>query len=162
MHMKNEIYSSCATFTCKCCSYEDEIYSDIEFLDEYIDPKECVSPSPCHKCGMTFKTFFDPGVIFRPDSDESIKLHPQCASLPHEKSACQDCLDAGKIHWIALEVYCPKCDAYSMLFSQYTKGVYMEQFKQWVCENAKPKVPDLGYTINGITYYGPLSDFKAN
>lgn len=157
------VYYSCAIFTCKCCNYQTEIYSNQEYLDVYIEPKESICPNPCIACGRPFMPSFDPGIIYRTDLNDISPLHPQCAELPTNKVACKECLNIDKMHWTELEAHCPKCNSSSMVFTYLTQGKHIQLFKKWAEEWAKPSAPELSYYLrDGTTYHGPFTDSKAN
>ncbi len=165
MDLNKEIYSSVAVFKCTCCNYEEEIYSDIEWLKE-------VETKVCEKCKYGLNKHFDPGVIHREDIFGEVPLHPQCAALPAGCEFCDKCIGLEKIHWTRLLVHCPKCEKKydgstdTMKFSHFVKGKHYYLFRRQCEEGAKLSFPCMVYTnekgheiwhVNGV-----LSNVCAN
>ena len=101
--------------------------------------------------------------IYRDDLDEDVPLYLQPAGLPPSAQKCLECLGVEKAHWTKLAVHCTSCGNHSMSFSEYTAGKNIEKFKEYALKSSMSKPPELDYLDeNGHTWYGAVSNFKAN
>ncbi|OYU56704.1 MAG: hypothetical protein CFE25_05620 [Chitinophagaceae bacterium BSSC1] len=129
------IYCNSGIFTCIHCNYNTSIYTDKEWLD--LDNKIL-----CDNCQPKAEPNSISGYIFRDDIDPETPLHLQMTHLPVTKKYCTKCsVQEIKIHWTEQHVQCPHCKKDSMLFTEYSIGVNMEQFYKDCLEALKSKQP---------------------
>ncbi len=139
MYPSKNFYCKSAIFTCYCCGYRTDIYSNQEWLDLTKD-------ETCTKCESAHNKHFDSGIIYRHDlgdADEEIPLHGQCAHLPADKQDCDQCINRTEIHWTEIIVCCHKCDKESMTFTEYTEGKNILLFYEQCVDLAKPCHPKM-------------------
>ena len=127
------------------------MYSDEEYVGEDTAREVCICPPKCLACGKTYVTFFDPCVLFRPDIDEH--LHPRCAGLAEDKTACKGCLGVEKLHWTEKVMNCIHCDMYTMRFTSHVPGLHIEAFKDYI---SRPLPPEFQRTSLDGRLYGFL------
>ncbi len=155
------VYCKAALFTCTCCGYKTDIYSDLEWLG-------LIKEEICTKCESAHNKHFDAGIIYRHelgDEDENIPLHIQCARLPVDKQDCDQCINRTEIHWTEIIVCCHKCDKESMLLTEYTTGKNILLFYEQCLDRAKPSHPSIEWIDKtGFQYFdltGPGRDFSS-
>lgn len=141
------IYCNSGIFTCIHCNYNTTIYTEIEWLE--LDNKNV-----CNNCQPKAEPNSISGYIYRDDIDPEIPLHLQMTSLNVEKIHCRICNNQEiKINWTEQHLQCPHCNKDSMLFSEYSIGVNMEQFYKECIESSKSTQPLLewidhrGYSV---------------
>ena len=130
-------YCRVAIFSCNCCNYKTDIYSNLDWLNT-------TEEKICNQCKKAYNKHFDAGNIWRHDLgsvDQDIPLHMQFVSLPAEMQNCDKCINRTSIHWTEILAHCSKCDTDSMTFTEYTEGKNIHLFREWCLDFAKSSHP---------------------
>jgi len=158
----SEIYCKSALFTCTCCGYATDIYSDMEWLGG-------TSDEACTNCKAEDVEHFVAGLIYREDLDNEgrkFPLHPQCASLPVALQACTTCINRTQIHWTEIVVCCNKCHTNPMVFTKYSIGKHLLLLYEQCVEAGKPCYEPMEWIDKtGYLFFdanGPGSHFSAS
>lgn len=136
-HEPIPFYCKAASFNCNCCGYATDIYSNSEWLT-------VTEEKICKKCKGAYNRHFEQGVIYRHDlndAENDISLHIQFTTLPDNKQDCGQCIKRNSIYWTESLIFCQYCNKNSMIFSVYTEGKNIADFKEWCRDSAKPAHP---------------------